>query len=377
MRGVKGMESERVSSGARRWRCLVLVGLTGAAAPALASSPGEQAPPAPAGGSHAPAELHRPGPARPELTRPAAELDPQWHQLDLAYAALARGDRGAGRRWLDLAATGPSPALAEQASRELQALPSDFGIEIYGEALAWQRIGGRDRVADLAPMLRLRATWTPPGSGLDFRLYASVQASRDVGLLGGVAGRTGAYSDPYATVGAGVLLRAWEGRLALHAQAGPAFDTGGSARTVVFDLRAGAALGLESGGCRPAPVVGAVLKLATCAELYGEAIYVRRLADDVTGVVRARGGFSWLATGPVAWQVLAEARAGRDRNRDFWDNFAESGVGHRWRLLRPFPLDLVLSAHGGTYLGFEGRDPAPRPLRYADLRLLAATGFEL
>ena len=64
-----------------------------------------------------------------------------------------------------------------------------------------------------------------------------------------------------------------------------------------------------------------------------------------------------------------EARVLKDIRNDYWNNLADAGGGHRWRLLKPFVLDLLVGVHGGGYFGLENRDPPPDPLSYAEFRI--------
>jgi hypothetical protein len=203
------------------------------------------------------------------------------------------------------------------------------------------------------------------------------QATRDAAStwVGGGGGPL-LYADNVAIVGGGVLLRLWGRHLGLFLQAGTALDLIRGGQGAVLDVRGGAFLGLETSRCWPAPEAGAVLGLIPCADLYAELDYVSRFAHDVVAYGRGRAGATWLLTGPVAWQLVGEGRAAFDRNGDYYNNFAEAGLGPRWRLLRPFRLDLFASVNAGSYLGRAGRDPLPERLSYFDFRFQAATYVE-
>jgi hypothetical protein len=185
------------------------------------------------------------------------------------------------------------------------------------------------------------------------------------------------YADNYAMTGGGLLLRLFERQVGLFAQGGPAVNLLDDGRQrVSFDGRGGLFFGLESPGCRPEAPGGVRLRLLPCADLYGEGVYVSRFDHNVIGFVRGRAGLGWMVTGPVAWQLVGEARTAGDLDGHHWNNFADAGAGHRWRLLGPIPIDLQLGAHVGSYFGREARDPAPSRKGYADLRLQAATYVE-
>src|SRR6185436_9296602 len=114
----------------------------------------------------------------------------------------------------------------------------------------------------------------------------------------------------------------------------------------------------ETRGCAPAPEGGTKAGLWPCLEVYGEAVYASRFGDDVVAFARPRAGAGYLATGPVLWQAIVEGRAAVDANHDYWNNFADAGIGHRWRLLAPLRVDLLFTVNAGSYYGLSGRDPA-------------------
>jgi hypothetical protein len=244
--------------------------------------------------------------------------------------------------------------------------------DLYADTFAWRRVSGANHDADGVPTLRARGL-VRPFESVPIELYGYAQVTRELGSSGITSGRI--HADNRAMLGAGVLLSLWQGRAGLFFQAGPALNLvdDGRARTLL-DARGGGFLGVELRGCSPAP--GSGLQLTPCADFYGDLLYLARFDDDVASFARARGGATWLVTGPVAWQALVEGRAAADRNHDFYDNFADAGLAHRWRLLRPVRLDVVASGVAGRYRGVENVDPAPDPLRYVDLRLEAATYFE-
>jgi hypothetical protein len=138
-----------------------------------------------------------------------------------------------------------------------------------------------------------------------------------------------------------------------------------------LDARLGLFLAVASRGC--AGAAGGGFRLAPCLESYGEATNDSRYDHNVIGFGRGRAGFSYLATGPVRWQLLGELRAAVDRNHDYYNNLADVGLAHRWRLMAAVPFDLLLGAHAGRFLGVSGRDPLPARRGYIDLRLVGST----
>lgn len=244
--------------------------------------------------------------------------------------------------------------------------------DLYADAFGWSRVDGANRDRDLVPTLRLRALWQP-WERVNLELYGVAQVTRELGTAGFSLGYV--HADNRALLGAGVLATVWDRRAGVFVQAGPALNLVDDRRSdVSLDVRGGAFLGLESARCAPAGRRGLVL--VPCAELYSEVVFLSRFDRDVVAFGRGRAGATWLVTGPVAWQLLGEVRGAADRADHFYDNYADAGVLHRWRTLRPLRVDLLLGASVGRYRGVEAEDPAPDPLRYADLRLLAVTYLE-
>jgi hypothetical protein len=262
---------------------------------------------------------------------------------------------------------------AARASAGASSAPDRVWSDLYFEAVGWERVDGAALERDLVPTLRARALYALPAP-VDLSAYFVAQLTRDLASTIGVRSRL--YADNRALLGAGLLLRTWGGRLGAFAQAGPAFDLMGAGRETELDARAGAYVGLESARCWPRRRDGVELRLDPCAELYSEGVWLRRFDDDVVGFARGRLGATLLVTGPVAWGVVGQVRAATDRNGDYYDNFVDGGGGVRVKLLAPFHFDVIASVETGTYFGRTARDPAPSPLRYTELRVLATTYLE-
>ena len=293
----------------------------------------------------------------------------QRRALELGYAALDARDPETAANQFRQAAQGPDGTLADRAQAEQRYLPRHFWAEIYGESFGWSRSQAAAPLTDLASTVRARALWRPR-LDLDVSLYLFAQATRDLASdVGGALPRI--YADNQALFGAGALARFWGGRAGAFAQAGPALallDDGGE--PLQLDARLGLFLAVASGGCAGG---GPGFRVVPCLESYGEATYVSRYDHNVIALGRGRAGVSYLSTGPVRWQMLGELRAAVDRNQDYYNNLADVGVAHRWRLVAPVPFDLLLGAHAGRFLGVSGRDPLPARRGYVDLRLVAST----
>lgn len=362
-----------------------------AASPASPASPAPGAAPvmpaferAPASPSAALDEAYR-AKASGDLVRAAAAFQrartqgasPQLVSFELGYVAAASGDRDEARVRFVEAERGPDVAVSDRARQERDALGKHLYADLYADALGWNRALGTSDGNNVVPTLRVRGFYRPWLS-VPVDLYVSGQATRDAASRGSVGtALPRIYSDNYAIFGGGLRLRLWENRIELFGQAGPALNLIEDGRDrVAVDVRGGALTYVETRGCAPAPVRSARADFKPCLEVYAEAIYASRFDSDVVAFARPRAGAGYLVTGPVSWQAILEARAAKDINNDYWNNFADAGVGHRWRLLAPVRVDLLLSVNAGGYFGLSGRDPAPTRLGYADARGVASTYLE-
>ncbi len=307
----------------------------------------------------------------------AAGADGQLVELEIGYLELQRGHRGAARGHFDAAAGGADPGRAEIARRELRFLPAHLWADVYAEVWAWHRVVGAQST-DLVPTLRVRG-FVRPFLDLDLSGYIYAQGTRDVLSQGnGTIALSRVYADNRLLLGAGALLRLWQGRLGIFVQGGPALNLLRDGQPEVqLDVRAGAMLMGQTTGCRPA--VGHPVRVAAggCVEGYSETVWVNRFNNDLIAFFRGRLAYNLFVTGPIAWQPLIESRVMLGLNRDYWNNFAEAGVMHRWRLLEPFVLDLSAGVAAGTYLGLFNAGPngapLPSPSTYVEGRLLLTT----
>jgi len=304
-----------------------------------------------------------------------AGIAPQRIALELAYVHLAHNETSAARTELETAAKGPDQALAAQAQKQLDQLPGRWWADVYAESYSWRRVGGDARTTDLVPTLRVRGL-RRLSETTDIHAYLFGQATRDVASHGIGAGVPQIYADNHALAGAGAMIRLADRHIGLFAQAGPALALVDDGKDVVqLDVRGGAFLSLASAACY---VQGGIVENDTwCAELYSEAVYTSRFDNDIQAFARQRTGFSYLETGPVSWSMYFELRAAADKNGDYYDNFVDFGIGPRWRLRRPVPIDLLIGGHVGSYLGRENIDPIPERKDYVDLRVLVTTYLEI
>jgi hypothetical protein len=222
------------------------------------------------------------------------------------------------------------------------------------------------------PTLRLRG-FLHPFAKVDLDPYVFVQISRDIASRSeGPEGYPLIYADNHLMFGGGLQFRFWKKRVGLFVQAGPAFNLvrPEGSPLVEPDVRVGAFVSLLLPACHPlAQKDGARNERALCADIYSEAVYVSRFDHNLLAILRGRLSLTYLVTGPVAWEPYVEGRVLKDIRDDYWNNLADVGVGHRWRLLEPVALELMLGVHGGAYFGLENVDPAPAELGYAEFRV--------
>jgi len=310
--------------------------------------------------------------------------DEQVIDLELGYLELADGNLTAARKHFRDAKKGDDPRHATAARDQLQVMPRLFWGDLYADLYGYSRLTPQ-RFDNLIGFLRIRG-FVRPIPWLDLEPYIFLQFSRDVSSRG--------IADPSQTalilndnallVGGGILFRFWRQQAGVYAQIALAVKLIRDGRTpVTWDLRIGAYVGPSTPTCNPEPQPGgARLELLACAEFYGDVTYVSRFQHNVFFFARGRFGATWLVTGPVAWQPLVEGRFIKDIRNDYWNNVADVGLLHRWRLLRPIGVDLTLGLHPGRHLGLAHVDPdgvienpVPDPPGYLDLRLLLATYF--
>lgn len=355
------------------------------------------------------------GAARAFETARSEGAKPELVALELGFLAATRGDTKLARGYFEEASLGADLELRGHAEKELFALgdpleppgeggeaaalpqvtyltaardsttakpqselvASSWWSDLYAEVYGWQRITGAPLEANLVPTLRLRALYRMKNVP-ELSLYGVAQATRDLASTASdERGLPMIYADNQAMVGMGVMMRFWERQLGLFAQAGPTVDlVGGGGPPADLDVRAGAFLGLESSQCATFSPESDFVKFP-CREIYSEAVYVNRFRDNVIAFARGRWGFTYWSASPLLSQALAEGRVAVDTNGDYYNNFMDIGVVNRFRFLLPSRVDITMGIHGGSYFGVAGADPAPDPLGYIELRLLAATYLEL
>ncbi len=298
--------------------------------------------------------------------------------LERGYLAKAEEDLRAARSWFVEAKNCDDEDVSATARAELRQGWRLFWGDIYAELYGWHRFYPTAyRNTNLVPTLRVRG-YIHPIPKVDLDPYVFFRISRDFASRSvGPNGYPLIFADNTLMFGVGVLFRFWERRVGLFAQIGPAINLLNDNRPrVALDARAGAFFSAAVPKCAPDHQLeepGVRVGFEGCAEAYAEAVWVSRFDNNVFTMGRGRLAFTFLVTGPVAWQPIVEGRVLKDINNDYYNNLIDAGAGFRWRLLTPIGVDLMIGVHGGTYFGLENRSLAPSPLNYAELRLQAAT----
>jgi hypothetical protein len=99
--------------------------------------------------------------------------------------------------------------------------------------------------------------------------------------------------------------------------------------------------------------------------------------EEAIAACKSKTGADVLITGDSRQGDWDELRGALDRNGAFYNNFIDSGVGPRWRLRRPVPIDLLVGGHVGSYLDLPTVDSMPGRKDYADFRVLVTTYVEI
>jgi hypothetical protein len=309
----------------------------------------------------------------------AAGAEPQSIDMELGYVALAEEDYKAARLHFKDATKGADEVLRRKARSAIRYTPSHLWGDFYGDAFGWHRLLPEPhQVTNFVPTVRLRG-YVRPWLKVDLDFFVFVQASRDfASRADSPLGYPLIYADNTVMFGGGVQFLFANKTVGLFAQAGPAVHLVpvDGVPPVEFDFRAGAFASVATPKCNPAPILearGIKATLNPCADVYADLVFVIRPETNLLLFIRGRLSLSYLVTGPVSWAPFVESRFIKDARSHYYNNLADVGLGHRWRLLTPFGLDLTLSVHPGTYLGLEATDPAPAPLGYLDLRLQLST----
>ena len=296
-------------------------------------------------------------------------------ELYRAYLDKAKKDDFAARKHLREVANGEDEDLAKQARAELRYTAKPVWADLYGEGFGWARVWPEDKVFDdFTGTVRVRG-YLHPFQKIAFDPYIFFQLSGDVRSRqdGGptFGGGPLIYADNSAMLGGGLLLRVWKHRITFWGQVAAAFPWVklATASDVQLDVQAGAAISFSSEGCRPPDGKPAYVAAHWCAEFYGDTVYRNRPYHNLFFSARGRVGLHYLVTGPVAWAPIIEARFSKDVIDDYWANLIDFGLMHRWRLMSPLGIDVVVGVHSGTLLGLYRDTPPPANLGYIDFRL--------
>ena len=104
-------------------------------------------------------------------------------------------------------------------------------------------------------------------------------------------------------------------------------------------------------------------------DIYGDLTYYRKDRNNTIGYLQGKWGFHLLRVWTITIDGYAAAYLTKDKNKDYWNNYAEFGPGI-W--LQPW-IDLDLKFYiewlRGTYFDIQGVDPNPDPQQYQDRKI--------
>ncbi|MBN2028681.1 hypothetical protein JW824_00395 [bacterium] len=113
-----------------------------------------------------------------------------------------------------------------------------------------------------------------------------------------------------------------------------------------------------------------MLPLIFWGEIYGDFIYYRRDSDNTIGYLQAKMGFHFLRLWTVSVDGYAVTYLIKDKNGDFWNNYAEFGPGIWLQPLPDLDLKFYIEWLQGNYFGIEQPDdPNPNPQHYHDRKI--------
>jgi hypothetical protein len=307
----------------------------------------------------------------------AAGADAQRVALELGYLENARGSLGDAHSHFAAAAEGPDGMVAAQARRELAVLPRRLTADLYGDAFGWRRTAGANAFTDVVPTVRVRAFFRP-SFALDLHVYGYMQATRDAASRGrdaaGVPGGVRRRLRPHRRRPDVAPVRS--ARSVCSPRAAPPTTCSTTAAPAAPSTCA-AACSSVSRAPAAAPTRPDRPSAWTCAATSTGRASTSAASSTTSSVSPAR---TWA---PATWSPAPSpgrrcfrCAGSGDRNADYYNNFADGGVAHRWRLMGALPFDLSAGVSAGRYFGRQGLDPLPGELRYLDLRLVAATQLE-
>jgi cellulose synthase/poly-beta-1,6-N-acetylglucosamine synthase-like glycosyltransferase len=137
-----------------------------------------------------------------------------------------------------------------------------------------------------------------------------------------------------------------------------------------FDGVEGGAAFWQRWGARP-DETAFFLPFTGYREVYWDAIYIQRDDDNIIANVQGREGLGCLRLGPLASDLYLRLDANIDRNKDYWNNRLQGGLGVRFRPVLDNDVDLQLSCEviAGVYNDRHGRYELPYDEEYVGARL--------
>jgi Tfp pilus assembly protein PilF len=285
-------------------------------------------------------------------------LDPGDYEtaLELGYLYDSLHNEKAAEQAFIAAEASPDPKVREAAAegREtVRAAIQPLFLDVYAAPFYTSRFS--DKIAELEAILG----WRPRLEG-PLTLYLAGRLTRDTRSRTGLAPQI--YEDNWASVGPGIRLQPWGWNLNLTAEYDAAYNlirsfehprqTEGDWRVVLADY------GYLGGPLR------------TFADADASAGFYSRYRNNVIGNLQARAGFKVWDRDFVRVLVFAPFNVLRDRNRDYFNNVAETGVGAELQPLTRLNFRIRAEALRGKYINVTGgRDRNPYGRYYGDFRL--------
>lgn len=119
----------------------------------------------------------------------------------------------------------------------------------------------------------------------------------------------------------------------------------------------------------PAPGVYFYPPFTGWREIYGDAIYFENLRDNVIANIQYKEGFCGFRLDSMPGDLYIRADAVVDRNADYWNNWAQGGIGLRIKPFETPEVYLAVEGLAGAYFGREGRDENPHDPAYFTVRV--------
>ncbi|MBI3299890.1 MAG: tetratricopeptide repeat protein [Elusimicrobia bacterium] len=283
-------------------------------------------------------------------------LFPQDHRtaLELGYVYDSLHDEAGAERSFEAAAASPDSEIreaAEAALRNIRGRKDPYYVDVYAAPTHTTRF------SDTILSLEVVAGYKPPRWG-PLSAYLASRLTQDSRSRSGT--RPDIYSDNLVSLAPGLRLQPKGYNLSLTAEWGLSVNllrsqehphaTQADGRVVLSDYH-------YWGG----PV-------RTFVDLGGSLGHYDRYHGNIILDLQLRGGIEVWDNGVSQLSVYGPVKLLKDRNRDFYNNLFEVGLGAEFQPATKVNLKARVERLFGRYAGVSGRDPNPYGPRYADWR---------